>query len=483
MRNHRFAHIPDSSSSATPGVRRLPDARRSFASRHYGSAVFFLALALAVMSAENWAGSWSTESHLATATSLVDDHTFAIDHSIFVNGSSGSEDKLLVNGHYYSTKTPMLSVAMAGIYLVLQRSIGLHAGTNPDLFCYLMTVATSAPAYAIAVWCIFAIGGRLGLDLTRQITLTASFAFATVALAYAREVNNHIVVLAVACALFLNLIKLADEVHEGRAKAIRMVSIGTLAGLGYTLDQPGGLILFIAAGLVMAYRNCERKDLVLFLVAGIPWIITYHAVNYVLAGTVRPPSSVPAYLEWHGSPFGYYNMTGIWHKRGFVRTTEYAMGLLFGTRGFIGHNLALFLSFPAIYIALRGRSFYRPEIILAGCYAGGTWLAYALLSDNYSGVCLSIRWFVPLLAPGYFVLALFLQRRPDVWLDLLILSGWGAVLGGLMWLQGPWPPTPVPFFWPLQAAAIATWMTYRISDYLLARGAPGAAIDSLSGRE
>jgi len=32
----------------------------------------------------------------------------------------------------------------------------------------------------------------------------------------------------------------------------------------------------------------------------------------------------------------------------------------------------------------------------------GVWLLYAALSNNYGGLCCSIRWFVPLLAPAVY---------------------------------------------------------------------------------
>jgi hypothetical protein len=93
------------------------------------------------------------------------------------------------------------------------------------------------------------------------------------------------------------------------------------------------------------------------------------------------------------------------------------------------------------------------------CYgwALGTWLVFALLSNNFSGWCLSVRWFVPLLAGGYFLLALLLRERPDLRLDFLLLTGWGLVLAPQMWVAGTWHGF-VPYFWPTLAGALATWL-------------------------
>ena len=53
--------------------------------------------------------------------------------------------------------------------------------------------------------------------------------------------------------------------------------------------------------------------------------------------------------------------------------------------------------------------------LLAGCI--GVWLVYAISSRNLSGLGCSIRWFLPMIAPGYFVLAVLLRERPDLTRD------------------------------------------------------------------
>jgi hypothetical protein len=98
-----------------------------------------------------------------------------------------------------------------------------------------------------------------------------------------------------------------------------------------------------------------------------------------------------------------------------------------------------------------------PEVLACCAWTVATWLVFAVLSNNYSGWCVSIRWFVPLLAAGYFLLALLLRERPGLGADFLALSFWGAVLGGLMWQVGTWYGT-IPHFWEVQVAALASWL-------------------------
>ena len=54
--------------------------------------------------------SWQEESRMATIQTLVEQGTFVIDHTEF----NRTGDKVFINEHFYSDKTPLLSVAAAG---------------------------------------------------------------------------------------------------------------------------------------------------------------------------------------------------------------------------------------------------------------------------------------------------------------------------------------------------------------------------------
>lgn len=446
--------------------------------------VVSISIALALVSARPYAGSWSDASQLALAQSLVDYRSAAIGRSMFVGGGdpaltppyrdaalqrSGTMDKLFIGGRYYSAKPPVPSVIMAGLYQLLRWSTGLQARRHPGWFCYLMTAGLCGAAYVTAVWCVFQLGGAIGLTLAWQLALAFSIGFATIALPYSRQVNSHIVLLAVAAAIALNLARLAKEAGGPGVGPMRVLGLGTLAGFGYTMDLGAGAVLLLTTSALVIYRAPRLRCVALFMLAALPWLALHHGINYAISGMIAPANTAAANFRWPGSPFDAANMTGVWRERGPAGTAVYGLALLFGKRGFIGHDLPLFLALPAIMIALGRRREERAELIWAGCFAGGTWLLYVLLSGNYSGGCCSVRWFVPLLAPAYYVLAVFLRDNPRYRPDFLILTGWGAVLGAVMWWQGPWLAHTVPLFWPVQAAALTSWAAWRLHDRRAAR--------------
>ncbi len=453
--------------------------------RRFAEPVFVLAIASAIAfgSARDFAGSWNDGSRLATVESLVDDGTFAIDRSIFIQPHSGGDgtlpysvaendllrdgtgDKLLIHGRYYSDKSPVPAVLMAGVYKAAQAIAGLTARERPAAFCYWMTVGSAGLAYVVAVWCVRRMAISAGLTLPGRLAVTGSFALATVALPYARHVNNHIFLLAVAAGL---VCALHPEQFHGAASWRRRLWIGTLAGLGYTIDLGAGPVLLLCTMGLAWYRG-RRWAPIAVLLGTAPWLVLHHGLNYHIGGTFKPANAVAEYFQWPGSVFDSTNLTGSWNHRGVTDFLVYASALLVGKRGFISHNLALYLLLPGSLALLRKRVAQTPEILFALCWCAGTWLAYAATSNNYAGVCCSIRWFVPLLAPGYYVLALLLRQHPAYWRDFLVLTAWGTLLTALMWWRGPWMKHMAPLFWPIQGVALASWIAARLSSRRRAR--------------
>jgi hypothetical protein len=438
-----------------------------------GALIAAAAALLAGFTARPFAGGWNDGSRLAAVESLIDAHTLAIDHSVFVQVPGppqpapypaaepvllrhGTLDKLFISGRYYSDKSPVPAVLLAGIYEVLEWATGWTARTHPDHFCRAMTLASSGLAYVLGVLGVYVLGGRLRLAPSLRILLAASFGLATVALPYTAHVNNHILLLGVTTWLTVSAHSLAEESRRGRVGPERLVILGFLAGLGYTIDLGVGPML-LACTLLFVVACCRRiTPAAIVIAAALPWPALHHALNFAVGGTWGPANAVADYFRWPGSPFSARNLTGGWAHAGPESFLLYAASMLFGKRGFFGHNLPLFLLLPALAPLLRLRR-RRPEVWWAlGCCAGA-WLLYAATSNNSSGQCLSIRWFVPLLAPAYLLLGLTLRLRPRFRIAFVLLSAWGGILVLLM-REGPWTKHVVPGFWLLQAAALLSWV-------------------------
>jgi hypothetical protein len=461
------------------------------ADRVIGALLALGATVFVLLAAVPYAGSPNDGSRLATVEALVDYHTLAIDDSIYVRPppktspreklpypahwktlpDTGTVDKLRVGGRFYSDKPPTPALFMAGLYQVLQWTTGLKARERADLFCWAMTAGSSGLAYVLAVWGTFRLGRALRLGPSAALLLALSLGVSTVAVIYAWQVNNHVLQLGVAVLLFWQAAGLA-EAPPFAPQAWRLAAVGTLAGLGYAIEQASGAIL-LAGAVAVAGVYCRKwRGVAVAACAALPWVVLHHAVTYSFAHTLRPVGAVPEFFAYPGSEFHAGNLTGLWNHPSLAAFAGYSWCLLFSGRGFILCNVPLLLAAPAGLLLLWRQRPERPLLWLGALWAAGTWLVYAALSTNYSGICCSIRWFVPLLAPAYLALAVLVRDHPSFRPDLLLLSGWGAGLSCLMWDEGPWGNSQLQeslAFWLVQFGAVATWAAFRAGPWLRAR--------------
>jgi hypothetical protein len=383
---------------------------------------------VAVVSARPYAGSWNDGSRLASVESLVEHGTFAIDHSTYLNVPSaddpdgpnfydpavpalkcGTGDRICVNGYYYSHKSPMPSVLMAGQYAGL-RFAGLSAREHPGWFAWWMCVGSSGVAYVLSVVGVYLLGDAVGLPTRPRLLLAAALAFATTTLPYSRQVNDHLLLLAVSVWLLVGLTRL---VRGEQRSAVVLICLGSLAGLGYAVEMGAGPLLLLCTISFVTLHCRNLRSVALFACAALPWVVLHHAINYGIGGTFVPAASVPEFFRWPGSHFDETTMTGTWKHGGPAAFLGYASELLVGRRGFLGHNFPVLLALPALAVAVRRRCPELPVVAFAACWSIGTWLLYAAGSNNHAGVCCSVRWLVPLLGPAFYLVALLLREREE----------------------------------------------------------------------
>ncbi|MBX9581899.1 MAG: hypothetical protein K2X87_16465, partial [Gemmataceae bacterium] len=184
-----------------------------------------LALGLAAAGALPFADGYNDGSRLATAESLVDRGTLAIDDSVFVRpppgrspytpdlpnlGAHGTLDKVRVGGRYYSDKPMVPAVLLAAAYRVLMLAGAPAPGDRPDVFCRWAAVLTSGVGYAAAVGCLWVLGRRAGLPPGWRLVWLAGFALGSVLPAYTRQVTAAAPQTGAVAGLAVCLVRAAD---------------------------------------------------------------------------------------------------------------------------------------------------------------------------------------------------------------------------------------------------------------------------------
>jgi hypothetical protein len=448
-----------------------------------------LAFALAAAGARDQPGGFNDGSRLATAESLIERGTLAIDDSLFVRPPPATElaergllpadpnpvyslaratkDKLFIDGRYFSDKPMIPAVVNAAAYRLLM-VFGLpRPSERPDVFTRVSTILMCGIGYAVAVGCMWQLGKRVGLTPAWRLVWLAGFALATILPAYTRQLNSGVPQLGATAALALSLSRFA----VGAAPGWVFLLAGAYAGFGFTIDQASGAPLAALAILVVYLRTRRVDSTALFAAGALPWVVAHLWVNYAIGGVLVPLNMVPEYLRWPGSPFDETNMTGVSRHTPFGLVI-YLRLLLVGESGFLIFNLPLLLAVVMGWRVLVHRVADRLELAAMIAWSVIVVAVYAVLSDNLGGHALSIRWFVPLLVPGFWVLARLIVEWPTLRIDFVLLAAFGLNVSVLSWPCGPWLMVEQPWINGLAKAAVAAWAlvaSIRIGRWLRSR--------------
>jgi hypothetical protein len=459
-----------------------------------GERILLISCALvAVLSARPFAGSWNDASRLATAESLVDRGTLQVDHSIFIippksDGqrplpypahrndllTNGTQDKLFIQEHFYSDKTPLPSIYLATVYQGWTWLGGSTFAERPDWCCCVLTWASSGLAFVLAVRGILRMGQTVDLSDRLRLELGLAFSVGTIAVGYAGTVNAHIIQLAAAIWLFVELL----EVSKGSHSIRRMIGIGTLAGVAYAADSSAGPTLLCATLLAVLGTTRSIRQTAIVIAAIGPWLVTHHAINYWIGGSLAPANANPAYFHWEGSPFAAGAITGRWQHATPIHFLRYAGDLLFGKQGFLLHNLPVLIAAVWAWPILKQAKRERWVLLAAIFWCASTWFLAAVSSTNRSGQCLSVRWFLPLLAAGFVYLAVLLRDRHDLIPEFRLATVWGLPMAILSTIYGLWIPHMLPGYWLFVVGFLISWSVLK---WRMARPVQFGSLRTLSG--
>ncbi len=341
-------------------------------------AVIFFCVCLALT--QNQPISWNDIARTAAIESLVERGTWAIDDSMWFDAT---QDKVLLNGKFYSDKMPVLTLIGASVYSGLHVAFGATLASNCSVCAYhWLTVLLDGLPAALLLWLFFDFARRQKHGVAIAVIGTVALGIGTMLFPYALVLNHHA---PAAASLFASFYFLTTRPPDNRRA---LIAAGFFAALAVSFDVLTG-ILAVTLGALALWR--WRRDIFWFALGGaVPIVVTF-LLDYQIAGTILPAYMITGGYDYPGSAFPA-TLGGNGTPDDYV---VYAFRMFLGAQGlFVFNPLLLFALVGVVGAALNRR---HPLWREAVCVTVGflcLCLYLATQTGNLGGEAYGERWFV-----------------------------------------------------------------------------------------
>lgn len=381
-------------------------------------------------------------SRWCTVWALVEQGTYQIDD---ISRRSGWDtiDKVLHEDHFYSTKPPLLSTGVAGLYWLEKKTLGWTLDDDLSATVRLLLVLVNLLPWGAAAWLLSETVRRYAASNVTTLLITAIAAWGTLLTPFLVTLNNH---LPAAICLIVALDAAMRITLDGDQRWWRYAICGFFAALTATCELPAaafGLAIFL-----LLFRHSRVQSLTHFLPFAIAPLAAFFLTNALATG-----GFTPFYMFYGGDKyvFTHDGIPSYWSDpKGLDRSTDSTPAYLFhctlGHHGILSLTPVLLVSILGWVLSLRGASRLKTYHLLG---AGLTLLVlgYYLTRTsnyNYGGNTVALRWMlwlVPLWliamipAIDQFGEARWFRATTALLLAASVFSAWYPM--GSPW-QSPW---------------------------------------------
>jgi hypothetical protein len=330
-------------------------------------------------------------SRWATVWSLGERGTYQIDE---IRRKPGWDtiDKVLHEGHFYSTKPPLLPRLVTELYRWIRWGTGWTLTDQTEEVTRLILFLINVIPFGIALWVFSKLILRYCSDRFGQLFLITSACWGTLLLPFLTVFNNHTI--ATTCFIF-TLALLLSVTAEERRHGWRFALCGLLAAFGVCNELPAAV--FGLAVFFLLLRSDFKRTVLWFVPAALVPLIGFFVTNYHATGGWKP------FYMYYGTEkyeFVHQGIPSYWaDPQGIDRAIDPPLTYLFHCT--LGHHGILSLT-PIFLLTLAGwllpgqwwRSKLR-EVILLGIGLTAVVLGFYLSKTenyNYGGVSVALRW-------------------------------------------------------------------------------------------
>lgn len=395
-------------------------------------------------------------SRWATVWELVERGTFQIDEIDRVPTWS-TIDKVQHEGHLYSSKPPLLSVIVAGIYAALKAIAGFDLLTQTDDTARLCLLVVNWLPATLSFFVFARLLRQLSDDLTVRAIALATLCCGTLVTSYATTLNNHS---PAAISLVFALGPIFSLATQTDPKRSDYVLAGFWAAAVACFELPAALLGVIT--FLLATRRSIKLTAIWFIPAAMIPLGAYFITNGLATGSWKP------FYASYGTEKYLFVRDGIpsyWMQpRGLDRNLD--SPLTYFIHCTVGHHGILSLT-PIYLLTLVScccRSLWKKTQLEAL-----TWITMGLTTAvlgfylsrtenyNYGGNTFGLRWIL-WLSPLWIVslipvLQLAVRRR--VWFIFSLLLLMGSAYSAQLGARNPWSES-----WLFHQMTQAGWIDY-----------------------
>jgi hypothetical protein len=280
-------------------------------------------------------------SRWSTVWSLVERGTYQIDEIDARNGWT-TIDKVRHDDHFYSSKPPLLSTAVAGLYWCVRQTLGYDLLTQTQETARLLLLIVNWLPLTIAFVVLARAIAVSTHSVPARLIAVAAFCFGTLVTGYSVTLNNHSVAAVCAALVLPPLLRIVNS--EGQRGA-DFALVGFFAALLACHELPSAL-LGVATFLLLC-RKSIRQTAIWYVPAAVVPLAAFFVTNWIATGGWKP------FYMYYGTEKYLYVLDGIpsyWHEpRGMDQNLDSPLAYFLHCT--IGHHGIFSLS-PVFLLAL-----------------------------------------------------------------------------------------------------------------------------------
>jgi hypothetical protein len=330
-------------------------------------------------------------SRWCTVWSLVERRTFQIDE-IDATPGWGTIDKVRHQGHFYSSKPPLLPVIVAGVYRLERAVTGWNLDDQTDEAARTILLIVNVLPMLVGVLVMAALVERYARSDFARVFTVATFGLATFLTTFAVTLNNHTVA---ALAILFATYPACRILIDGSTSPGLFLLAGFFASFAAVNELPAAAFA-AALGLWLLWR-IPRRTLTWLVPAALVPLVAFFLTTYIATGDWK------TFYAYYGTDKYRYIVDGVpsyWlNPAGLDANTErplvYLLHCTFGHHGIFSLSPVFLLALVAWLIpGIARRSPLRDwvwlsaglTVIVVGFYLTRT------QNYNYGGNTSGLRW-------------------------------------------------------------------------------------------